>query len=144
MPEVTKVNPTLRNESRSFNGKTVTALTINAKNTSDAAVDISGSLGPDGAVQEILQTVTERATLVLVSKVYDGAGTGDQMDVFVEGEFPSDDYDGDGSNETFAAYVAAQIQALGSVDSIDLTGTTVTEDGASPFFADDVVADYAE
>ena len=141
MPEVTKVNPTLRNESRSFNGKTVTALTINAKDGS-GAVDISGSLGPDGAVQEILQAVTERATLVLVSKVYDGAGTGDQMDVFVEGEFPEDTYDGTNS-ETLAEYVASVIQSLNTVDGIDISGTTVTENGASPFFADDVVADYS-
>lgn len=141
MPEVTKVNPTLRNESRSFNGKTVTALTINAKNGSNTAVDISGSLGPDGVVQEILQAVTERATLVLVSKVYDGAGTGDQMDVFVEGEFPQDTYDG-ANSETFATYVASVIQALNTVDGIDISGTTVAENGASPFFADDVVADY--
>jgi hypothetical protein len=137
MPTVTKVNPILRNESRSFNGKTVTALTVNAKDTDDNAVDISGSLGPDGAVQEILQGVTERATLVLHSKAYDGAGTGDQIDVFVEGEFPTDFYDGT-NEETFATYVQSVLQALGTVDSIDLTGTTVTEDGASPFFADDV------
>jgi len=142
MPTVTKVNPILRNESRSFNGKSVTAMTINAKNGGDTAVDISGSLGPDGAVQEILQAVTERATLVLVSKVYNGDGTGDQMDVFVEGEFPEDTYDGTNS-ETFATYVASVIQALNNVDGIDISGTTVTEDGASPFFADDVVADYA-
>jgi hypothetical protein len=129
MPEVTKVNPILRNEARSFNGKSVSHFTLTI------TPDITDSLGPDGALQEILQTVTENATLVLV-----GEATSSALDVFVEGEFPSSDY-GTAGTLTFAEYLEDQIQALGEVDGKDLSGTTVAL--TATFFADDVVADYA-
>ena len=129
MPTVTKVNPVLRNESRSFNGKSVTHLTISV------SPDITGSTGPDGAIQEILQTVTENATLVMA-----GAVDADGMEVFIEGEFPSSDY-GTAGDQTFAEYLQAQLQGLGTVDGNDLSGTTVAV--TDTYFADDVVADYA-
>jgi len=128
MPEVTKVNPILRNESRSFNGKSVTHLTLSV------SPDITGSTGPDGAIQEILQTVTENATLVMA-----GAVSASGMEVFIEGVFPSSDY-GTNSDLTFAEHLEDQLQALGTVDSLDLSGTTVAV--TDTYFADDVEADY--
>jgi len=129
MPTVTKVNPILRNESRSFNGKSVTHLTLSV------SPDITGSTGPDGAIQEILQTVTENATLVMA-----GAASASGMEVFIEGVFPSSDY-GTAGDLTFAANLQAQLQALGTVDSLDLSGTTVAV--TDTYFADDVEANYA-
>ena len=129
MPTVTKVNPVLRNESRSFNGKSVTHLTISV------SPDITGSTGPDGAIQEILQTVTENATLVMA-----GAASASGMEVFIEGVFPSSDY-GTGSDLTFAEHLEDQIQALGEVDGNQLDGTTVAV--TDTYFADDVEANYA-
>jgi hypothetical protein len=110
------VNPQLRDVSRSFN-----------------------ATGPDGALRRTFDVLAERATPIMISATYT---SGTEIKVFIEGDFPDDDYDGDGSDESFASYLAAQISALGVVDSIDLDGTTVSEVGGSPYFADDVEADY--
>jgi len=127
------VNPQLRDVSRSFNGKTVRHYEV------DFDVDVSGSVGPDGALRRSFDAIAERCTPIMISATYD---SGTKIDVFVEGDFPSDDYNGDGSDQTFASNLQEQIRALGTVDSIDLGSTTVAENGASPYFADDVVADY--
>jgi hypothetical protein len=76
----------------------------------------------------------------MISATYGG---GEKIEVFVEGDFPSDDYNGDGSDQTFASNLQEQIRALGTVDSIDLSSTAVSENMVSPYFADDVEANYA-
>ena len=127
-------NPILRDVSRSFNGKTVRQYTV----TFNERVD--SSLGPDGALRRSFDVLAERATPIMISAT---RSSGTVIDVFFEGDFPSDDYNGDGSNETFAEYLAAQISGLGTVDGVNLDGTTVAEADGSPFFADDVEADYS-
>ena len=119
MPTVTKVNPILRNVARSFNGKSVSHFTISPKNTGESPVDISGSRAPGGAIQSIFTKVIENATLVMA-----GAAGSTTLDVFVEGEFPGSDY-GSAGTQTFAEFLEAQLQGLGEVDDIDLSGTTV-------------------
>jgi hypothetical protein len=114
---VTKVNPVFdATLPRSFAGKTISQFDI------DLGADASGSLAPFGAVDRVLQTITERATMLMHSDV---TGTGELLTVFLEGEFPTDTYDGTNS-ETFAAYLASAIVALGTVDSVDLSGAAVT------------------
>lgn len=121
---VTKVNPVFdATLPRSFVGKTITQLDI------DLNADASGSLAPGGAVDAVLKTVTLRSTVIMHSAI---TGTGELLTVFVEGEFPTDNY-GAGS-ATFAATMQADIQALGTVDSVDLSGATVT--GGTVFQAD--------
>ena len=127
------VNPVLRDVSRSFNGKTVREYEV------DFTVDVRGSLGPDGALRRSFDTLAERATPIMISETYNN---GEKIKVFFEGDFPSDDYDGDGSDQSFADYLQDQLQGLGTVDGVNLGSTTVVEEGSSPYFADDVEADY--
>jgi hypothetical protein len=115
---VTKINPVfVPGQPRAFLGKTISTFNI------DFEVDADGSLGPNGAVAKTLQTVAQRATIVMYSDI---TGTGQLMTVFVEGEFPTDDYNGVAGTETFAAQLQADIRALGTVDSISLAGALVT------------------
>jgi len=126
-------NPILRDVSRSFNGKTVRQYTVDTDGN-----NVTGSLGPDGALRRMFDVLALRATPILISETRD---TGSVFDVFFEGDFPTDDY-GNGE-ETFADYLQAELRALSSVDGVTLTATTVTEAAGSPFFADDVEADYS-
>lgn len=115
---VTKVNPVFdATLPRSFAGKSVSQYDIDLIN------DASGSLAPAGAVDQVLKTITQRATMLMHSDI---TGTGTLLTVFLEGDFPDSDYDGDGSDEAFEAVMQAEIRALGTVDSIDLSGATVT------------------
>ena len=127
-------NPILRDVSRSFNGKTVREYEVDLK------VDVRGSLGPDGALRRVFDVLAERATPIMISETFDD---GKKINVFFEGDFPDDDYDGDGSDEPFAEYLRDQIQALGEVDDVNLGGTTVAEASESPYFADRVEEDYS-
>ena len=128
-------NPQLRNVSRSFNGKTVRQLEVDLKN------DVSGSLGPDGALRRVLDTIALRTTPIMISNTYEGNAANSAFYVFIEGDFPEDTYDGVNS-ETFAAFLQTEIRALTSVDGVTVSGATVEEEMVSPFFADDVEADY--
>lgn len=104
---VTKVNPVFdATLARSFAGKTITQLDI------DLGADASGSLAPAGAVDQVLKTITLRTVMLMHSDV---TGTGQLLTVFVEGDFPTE-----------AATLQADIRALATVDSVDLSGATVT------------------
>jgi len=103
---VDKVNPVFdATLARSFAGKTISQLDI------DLGVDASASLQPFGAVDAVLKAITLRTVMLMHSDV----AAGQTLSVFVEGEFPTE-----------AADLQADIQALGTVDSIDLSGATVT------------------
>lgn len=134
MPTVEKVNPILRNEARSFNGKTVQQYQV------DFVADASGELEPGEAVEAVLRAFAERATVIMHSALTD---SNTQMTVFVEGEFPTDTYDGTNS-ESFGTYIQSEIVALGATygpNDFDMTAVTVTD--GTVYLADDVVADYA-
>ena len=118
MPTVDKVNPITRNVARSFNGKTVQQYQV------DLDADASGELEPGEAVEAVLRAFSERATVIMHSGLTDND---EQMTVFVEGEFPTDTYDGENS-ETFGAYVQSEIVALGNEygpNDFDMTAVTV-------------------
>ena len=106
-----KVNPTLANASRSFNGKDLNGFTI------DLAVNAtnfgSTEMGPNGAVQQVLAQIARQTTIVGYSAFRaDGGGNAGQLiDVYVEGKFGTDTYDGTNS-ETLAAHLEDLIQAL--------------------------------
>jgi len=113
---VTKVNPVFdAAQPRSFLGKSISVFTI------AITPDITGSTGPEGAIDAVLQTVALRATIAAHSAV-----TAAGVTVWLEGEFPDSDYDGDDSDEAFEAVMQADLQALGTVDGQDLSATTVT------------------
>jgi hypothetical protein len=114
---VTKINPVFDiTLPRAFIGKSVSTLLL------DIGVNASASTGPNGAIAKIIQAVQERVTVIMHS---DLTGTGELMTFFIEGDFPTDTYDGTNS-ETFAVYMTSQIVALGTVDAILLTGAVVT------------------
>ena len=147
-----KANPTLTNIGRSFNGKTVRAYTVDlAVNGTDFS---DTELGPNGAFQEVLRTITARSTVIMYSALRaDGdSNDGQVFDVYIEGDFPTDTYDGTNS-ETFAAYLQSEIRLLteagirtaadiaasgesANAAGIDLSSATVTEMDGSPFLAD--------
>ena len=114
---VTKINPIFDvTLPRTFNGKTMTEVTL------DIGVDATASTGPNGAISKLLQAISGHATIIAYSAL---TGTGELMTVFLEGDFPTDTYDGT-NNETYAAFLQTVVRELGTVDSIDLTGATVT------------------
>ena len=129
----TKVNPTKANTVDHFNGKTVTAITV------DLAVDgtnfSSTEMGPLGAVQEAINTLSNQATPIIITKLRtDGSNAGQVFDIVYEGEFGTDTYDGTNS-ETFAAYLQTELRLLtasGSND-IDLSSATVVAGTAVNF-----------
>lgn len=133
------VNPRLRNEARSFNGKTVNELTILVKDDTNTAVE-PDRMGPDSALRRILDIVTERATVIMVSEVgtSGNGGTVGQFRVFVEGDFPGSDFDG----QDFATYTQSQIQAATILGKEDLNVSNTTVTAGTTFYADDVVMDY--
>ena len=136
MASVTKSNPTLANTSRSFLGKTLMGFTI------DFAVDAtnfsSTEMGAEGAVQAVLNVAAQTATIVGHSalRADSGANAGQLMDVYIEGEFGTDTYDGSNS-ETFAADLEDRIQALTSIGagSVNLSSATVTALTGFPLYA---------
>ena len=112
---VTKINPVyVPGSAHSFTGKTFTELTVNI------VPDVTGSTAPGGAIDSLIKVASNNATVVLMSAV-----TASGFTYVVEGDFPTDTYDGTNS-QTFAAYMQAQFQALGTVDALNLAGTTVT------------------
>ena len=121
----TKVNPTKANTVDHFNGKTVTAITV------DFAVDgtnfSSTEMGALGAVQEAINTLSNQATPIIITKLRtDGSNAGQVFDIVYEGEFGTDTYDGTNS-ETFAAYLQTELRLLTSVGagSVNLNAATV-------------------
>jgi hypothetical protein len=109
---VTKTNPIFdAAQPRAFLEKSISTFTV----TTD---DISGSTAPGGAIDAIIKTISLNVTIV-------AHGAMATANVFwIAGEFPTDTYDGTNA-ETFAAHLEDTIQALGTVDAIDLSGATV-------------------
>ena len=129
----TKVNPTKANTVDHFNGKTVTAITV------DFAVDgtnfSSTEMGALGAVQEAINTLSNQATPIIITKLRtDGSNAGQVFDIVYEGEFGTDTYDGTNS-ETFAAYLQTELRLLTAAGSndIDLSSATVVAGTAVNF-----------
>tara|TARA_R110000851_G_scaffold254198_1_gene406672 strand:- start:1349 stop:1726 length:378 start_codon:yes stop_codon:yes gene_type:complete len=114
---VTKINPIFDvAQARSFLTKTITVIEL------DLNANAAASTGPTGAINAVLQAVAERVTIVAHSAL---TGTGELMTLWVEGEFPTDTYDGTNS-ETFVVYLTSVLVALGTVDTVDLSGAAAT------------------
>ncbi len=136
MPSITKVNPELSNRSRSFLGKTLDMYTIDfAVNATNFG---STEMGPNESVDVALRTIATMATIVGHSalRADSGANAGQLIDVYIEGDFPTDTYDGTNS-ETLAAHLEDLIQAIGTnnANGIDLSSATVTRGTGFPLYA---------
>ena len=129
----TKVNPTKANTVDHFNGKTVTAITVDfAVNGTNFS---STEMGALGAVQEAINTLSNQATPIIITKLRtDGSNAGQVFDIVYEGEFGTDTYDGTNS-ETFAAYLQTELRLLTAAGSndIDLSSATVVAGTAVNF-----------
>ena len=129
----TKINPTKLNTTDHLSGKTITAVTV------DFAVngtDFTGTeMGPLGAVQAALATMTQEATPIIITKLRsDGSNAGQVFDMVFEGEFGTDTYDGTNA-EALAAYLQTELRLLTSVGvgPVNLNGGTVVAATAASF-----------
>jgi hypothetical protein len=97
-------------------------------------------MGALGAVQVVLSKVAETATVIGHSalRADSGANAGQLFDVYIEGNFGTDTYDGGSPpGETFAADLEDRIIVLTSVGtgSVDLSSATVTALTGFPLYA---------
>lgn len=135
----TKVNPIMdATRGRTFTGATLNCFTI------DLAVNGTNfgltEMGPEGAVQEVLQVITSQFTVVGMSALRsDGANAGQVFDVLIEQEYGTDTYDGSNS-ESLAAHLEDLIQARTSagVGPVNLGSATVAVKDGFPMFANHV------
>ena len=129
----TKINPTKLNTTDHLSGKTITAVTVDfAVNATDFSAT---EMGPLGAVQAAIATMTQEATPIIITKLRsDGANNGQVFDMVFEGEFGTDTYDGTNS-EAFAAYLQTVVRLLDEAGSndIDLSNATVVAATAASF-----------
>ena len=140
MATQTKVNPELANTARSFLGKTLDMYTVDfAVNATNFG---STEMGPNECVQIVLSTISTMATIVAHSALRaDGGGNAGQLiDVYIEGDFGTDTYDGTNS-ETLAVHLEDLVQGLGATvgaNSINLTSATVVRGTGFPLLANNV------
>ena len=125
--------PTLSNTTKHLSGKTITACTVDfAVNGTNFA---STEMGPLGAVQIALNTLTKEAYPIIITAIRtDGSNAGQVFDMVFEGEFGTDTYDGSNS-ETFVAYLQSELRLLTSVGvgSVNLSSATVVAATAATF-----------
>ena len=147
MPTQIKANPIQKDIGRSFVGKSVMGFTITAPSA------LTDELGPNGVLQAMYFALGQRTTPVLISALHT---TDTAFDFYVEGDFPSDDYNDDGTPVTLAEHMQAVIRDLGTVGvrdadlaaatgetesaGIDLSTTTVAAIANAVFYADHVPA----
>jgi len=129
----TKINPTKANTTDHLSGKTITAVTVDfVVNGTDFS---STEMGPLGAVQAAIATMTQEATPIIITALRsDGSNAGQVFDMVFEGEFGTDTYDGTNS-EAFAAYLQTVVRLLTSVGagSVNLSSATVVAATAASF-----------
>ena len=104
-----------------FNGKTPKFFAVVVKNASGDARDLSGEYGPEAAITLLNTAITNGsatynygANILFVQ--YDATG---QLSYCLEGT----------AGGWTASTLQAAVRALGTVNSIDCSGTTVTDNG---------------
>ena len=92
----------------------------------DFGADVSAKLAVGGAVDVTLKAImNEGLTPLAIGAVDDTGGTGQGLKVIFEGEHGTDTYDGSNS-ETLAAHLEDVVQALGTVDGVNLASAAIT------------------
>ena len=104
---VTKVNPAATTLNYEVIGKEISFFTVDYINA------INGSAGPNGAQADVLNTIMNVATIIAAGPLTD---TNTQQTFAVERDLASADI----------SALQTAIRALGTVDSVDLSGATVT------------------
>jgi hypothetical protein len=105
---ITKVNPTATTTNVEQVGRDISFFTVDYVNA------VNGSAGPSGAQQAVLNTIQTLHTIVAIGPLLD---TNTQQTFAIEGPL----YTPAGGST-----LQASIQALGTVDAIDLSSATVT------------------
>ena len=117
MAGITKINPATFGTDVNFLGKTLTHLDI------DFGAAVNAKLGPTSAVAKTFEAIAGAGVnVVIIGPLH---STNNNVSIAVEGEYGTDTYDGTNS-ETLAAHLEDVVQALGTVDSINLGAATVT------------------
>jgi hypothetical protein len=92
----------------------------------DFGADVSAKLAVGSAVDATLKAImNEGLTAFAIGTVDATGGTGQGLKVLFEGEHGTDTYDGSNS-ESLAAHLEDVVQALGTVDGVDLSGAGIT------------------
>jgi len=112
----TKVAPVFVDEDTFFIGKTVKLIEI----TYPAAVN--AKTGPESTIQAVHTAIMGAGFNILGYGALTDTNTVSAM--MIEGDYGTDTYDGTNS-ETLAAHLEDVIQALGTVDSVNLASATV-------------------
>jgi len=112
----TKVAPVFVDEDTFFIGKTVKLIEI----TYPAAVN--AKTGPESTIQAVHTAIMGAGFNILGYGALTDTNTVSAM--MIEGDYGTDTYDGTNS-ESLAAHLEDVIQALGTVDSVNLSTTTV-------------------
>ena len=107
MAGITKVNPAATTLGYEVVGKDVQFFTVDFINA------INGSAGPNGAQKAVLDTIATTATILAAGPL----GNSNTEQTFMT----------EGTDSVVAATLQAAIRALGTVDSVDLSGATVTD-----------------
>lgn len=116
MASITRTNPATFGTDVNFLGKTLTHLDI----TFGAAVN--AKLGPASAVAKTFEALAGAGVnVVIIGPLHN---TNANLSIAVEGEFGTDTYDGTNA-ETIAAHLEDVVQALGTVDGVNLAAATV-------------------
>ena len=117
MASITKTNGVIVDATAtvaSFIGKTPEFLAVVVKNVSGTAQNLTAEYGVDEAIDLITREVSSKATILAVQ-----ADTSGQISYLLEGA------DGNWT----AASLQTAIRALATVNSVDCSGTTVTDVG---------------
>jgi len=107
MAGITKVNPAATTTGYEVVGKDVQFFTIDYINA------INGSAGPNGAQKAVLDTIMSTATILAAGPL----GNSNTEQTFMT----------EGTDSVVVATLQAAIRALGTVDSVDLSGATVND-----------------
>ena len=92
----------------------------------DFGADVSAKLAVGSTVDATLKAImNEGLTAFAIGTVDNTGGTGQGLKVLFEGEHGTDTYDGSNS-ETLAAHLEDVIQALGTVDGVNLASASCT------------------
>ena len=113
----TKVNPVYVDEEKFFIGLKPTFFEVGF------GAAVNAKTGPDSTIQTVIHAIlNENLSILGMSALYD---TNQTIAFMVDGEKGTDTYDGSNS-KTLAVHLEDVIQALGTVDSINLASATVT------------------
>lgn len=115
MAGVTRVNPAVAATDWEVVGKEIGFFTV------DYISDVSGSLGPDEVVDTVYRVIQQFTTIIAAGPLFDG----DTQQTFaVEPLLLAGSAEPAGNDQL--TQLEDAIQALGTVDSIDLSSATVT------------------